>query len=162
MSNLSYIKRVIMLVLPTDWSPRNTSLYFARGDTVAISSPSSFFYLSIYIRSVSSDIYLIFLPETTVEKNATKLRRSDGRMMLRFIWRRETLLREWKKPPTRMGWCGSVKLSFFCWLTFMSSLEDPPTRLQLGHRPTDLHWSQCPPLSFMVLLSVFTSVGPNK
>jgi hypothetical protein len=47
-------------------------------------------------------------------------------------------------------------------LTFMSSLEDPPTRLQLGHRPTDLHWSQCPPLSFMVLLSVFTSVGPNK
>jgi hypothetical protein len=69
-------------------------LYFARGDTVAISSPSSLFYLSIYIRSVSSDIYLIFLPETTVEKNATKLRRSDGRMMLRFIWRRETLLRE--------------------------------------------------------------------
>ena len=35
-SNLSYMKRVMMLVLPTDWSPRKTSLYLARGDTVAI------------------------------------------------------------------------------------------------------------------------------
>ena len=36
MSNLSYMKRVMMLVLPTDWSPKKTSLYLARGDTVAI------------------------------------------------------------------------------------------------------------------------------
>ena len=35
-SNLSYMKRVMMLVFPTDWSPRNTSLYLARGDTTAI------------------------------------------------------------------------------------------------------------------------------
>lgn len=35
-SNLSYIKRVIILVFPTLWSPRNTNLYFARGVTVDI------------------------------------------------------------------------------------------------------------------------------
>jgi len=35
-SNLSYMKRVMMLVLPTDWSPKKTSLYLARGDTVTI------------------------------------------------------------------------------------------------------------------------------
>lgn len=30
------MKRVMMLVLPTDWSPKNTSLYFAKADTGAI------------------------------------------------------------------------------------------------------------------------------
>lgn len=30
-SNESYINRVIMDVLPTPWSPRNTSLYLANG-----------------------------------------------------------------------------------------------------------------------------------
>lgn len=30
------MKRVMMLVLPTDWSPRNTSLYFARAEIGAI------------------------------------------------------------------------------------------------------------------------------
>jgi hypothetical protein len=30
------MKRVMMLVLPTDWSPRNTSLYLAKADTGAI------------------------------------------------------------------------------------------------------------------------------
>ena len=31
------MKRVMILVLPTDWSPKNTSLYFAKADTGAIS-----------------------------------------------------------------------------------------------------------------------------
>jgi hypothetical protein len=35
-SNLSYMNLVMMLVLPTDWSPRNTSLYLANADTTAI------------------------------------------------------------------------------------------------------------------------------
>ena len=39
LSNLSYMKRVIILVFPTDWSPRNTSLYLAKGDTVAVCAP---------------------------------------------------------------------------------------------------------------------------
>ena len=30
------MKRVMILVLPTDWSPKNTSLYFAKADTGAI------------------------------------------------------------------------------------------------------------------------------
>ena len=30
------MKRVMMLVLPTDWSPKNTSLYLAKADTGAI------------------------------------------------------------------------------------------------------------------------------
>eukprot|EP00951_Prasinocladus_malaysianus_P020094 scaffold163844_cov42-Prasinocladus_malaysianus.AAC.1 len=34
LSNLSYMKRVMILVLPTLWSPRKTNLYFARGETV--------------------------------------------------------------------------------------------------------------------------------
>lgn len=36
LSNLSYMNLVMTLVFPTDWSPKNTSLYFARGDTGAI------------------------------------------------------------------------------------------------------------------------------
>ena len=36
LSNLSYMKRVMILVLPMDWSPKNTSLYFAKADTEAI------------------------------------------------------------------------------------------------------------------------------
>lgn len=39
LSNLSYMKRVIILVFPTDWSPKNTSLYLAKGDTVAVCAP---------------------------------------------------------------------------------------------------------------------------
>jgi hypothetical protein len=35
-SNLSYMNLVMMLVFPTDWSPRNTSLYLANADTTAI------------------------------------------------------------------------------------------------------------------------------
>jgi hypothetical protein len=30
------MNRVMMLVLPTDWSPKNTSLYFAKAETGAI------------------------------------------------------------------------------------------------------------------------------
>lgn len=33
---MSYMNRVMMLVFPTDWSPRNTSLYLARAETGAI------------------------------------------------------------------------------------------------------------------------------
>jgi hypothetical protein len=40
LSNLSYMKRVMMLVLPTDWSPRKTSLYLASADTGAIFASS--------------------------------------------------------------------------------------------------------------------------
>ena len=36
LSNLSYMKQVMILVLPTDWSPKNTSLYFAKADIGAI------------------------------------------------------------------------------------------------------------------------------
>ena len=36
LSNLSYMKRVMILVLPMEWSPKNTSLYFAKADTEAI------------------------------------------------------------------------------------------------------------------------------
>ena len=36
LSNWSYMKRVMILVLPMDWSPKNTSLYFAKADTGAI------------------------------------------------------------------------------------------------------------------------------
>jgi hypothetical protein len=32
------MKRVMMLVFPTDWSPKNTSLNFAKGETEAICS----------------------------------------------------------------------------------------------------------------------------
>jgi hypothetical protein len=35
------MKRVMMLVLPTDWSPRKTSLYLASADTGAIFASSS-------------------------------------------------------------------------------------------------------------------------
>ena len=35
------MKRVMMLVFPTDWSPRKTSLYFARADVGAISGEIS-------------------------------------------------------------------------------------------------------------------------
>ena len=35
-SNLSYMNRVIMLVLPTLWSPRKTSLYLASGVTALV------------------------------------------------------------------------------------------------------------------------------
>lgn len=41
LSNLSYMKRVMMLVLPTDWSPRKTSLYLARAEVGAISGEIS-------------------------------------------------------------------------------------------------------------------------
>jgi hypothetical protein len=36
LSNVSYMNRVIMLVFPTDWSPRKTSLYLASGLEPAI------------------------------------------------------------------------------------------------------------------------------
>ena len=39
-----------MLVLPTDWSPKNTSLYLARGDTAAISFFLSFFLIESVFR----------------------------------------------------------------------------------------------------------------
>lgn len=35
-SNVSYMKRVMMLVLPTLWSPRNTSLYRASGPLLGV------------------------------------------------------------------------------------------------------------------------------
>ena len=35
LSNLSYMKRVMMEVFPTDWSPRNTNLNFANGEADA-------------------------------------------------------------------------------------------------------------------------------
>merc|ERR1712010_120078 len=34
------MKRVMMLVFPTDWSPRKTSLYLAMGWTVAVAMAS--------------------------------------------------------------------------------------------------------------------------
>lgn len=58
-----------MLVLPTDWSPKKTSLYLAKGDTDAIS------FITILISSLSlflSFFFCFFLNENENEEKREK------------------------------------------------------------------------------------------
>lgn len=101
-SNLSYMKRVMMLVLPTDWSPRNTSLYLARGDTVAIFSIC--FELQIGIKWRNKGIWIgsesqkiLFVMENL--KKREKMAEWFC-LSLIYLYTERERLRDEEKPPT--------------------------------------------------------------
>lgn len=101
MSNLSYMKRVMMLVLPTDWSPRKTSLYLARGDTVAI-----------------FDIVGVF-PKRFLDLNLKRISLSltgkcwKGNTQREDKNRRGRLFLSWNRQPWRRGWVRRFELLYF-------------------------------------------------
>lgn len=90
MSNLSYMKRVMMLVLPTDWSPKKTSLYFAKGDTDAI-----FFVYNIDLKSLS-----FFFPNEN-ENEEKREREEENEMKRKWVFIQSVILHtSEEKPPT--------------------------------------------------------------
>lgn len=68
------MKRVMILVLPTDWSPKKTSLYLARGETVAIYERNgSVSFLSLCF----NEIFQIWMNEWISEKSVMKKKKTE-------------------------------------------------------------------------------------
>ena len=75
LSNLSYMKRVMILILPTDWSPKNTSLYFAKANTRAIFFvPTSDLY---HCYSTTSRFFKFRASKTGISYRITSPRRTE-------------------------------------------------------------------------------------
>lgn len=129
MSNLSYMKRVMMLVFPTDWSPKNTNLYLAKGDTDAI-----LLWNSDRIKKRWNQTLKLFFYSSLKCSNAFDREKEAGGRRSAYFWKV-------KKPLSTSTRTASEKsiLPFLC-LYPLKKTRSLSTRPHLGSRDYIRSW----------------------